>query len=1040
MKKLPVLIFILIFLFSFPEKTLAANYNFAVIGNSATTPDIKNIYEMFNSLGITYKNLLASQITNEAVFNDVDAIVSFVDNSGSVANASAVNSFADNHIVISHGYDFANYYYPSLSGYYNVAFSKSDNYPVTYLTNWGNFRANDKVEMQQQDKRSLGIFLTTILESTFPNLLKITQYNSTHIASFLVNSTSNTGFYVMDLKATTNETEWAGIWHIFPAVKRVKDFPTGKYSRWMSNGSIWWDINWVYNRIDTLANQNNDISTKTVIGKSLEGRDIVALIIGKGNRNMIIDGSIHGDEKTGTFSALRTAELLLEFYRSSSSWQSKLNQYRVIIIPVLNPDGFVRNTRQNANSSLSPEIYHRSGSAMAINGTWISHSLPTSPAGIEGQYCTITPQDSNVKGSVFDAATTNFQVNLTNKSNGNPITTPTNISWDCRETCCNLNRQFPPKTPIEPEVLALINIFNKYPPVIYFNMHEGGATQCPDLLYTLDMFIGPYISGAYSNFAKYALHEANDTFTSLNHWGRFIEGGCNVPINKARIISVSGSDGTAHTYGSYAFRNTSSVILETYVWSRTWGARKSLWALDYYPLIILSHLKYYDNDGKFLYTSNGFIANTNMNGDKLNILLNTSELKESSTVFINDLKNKGKPVEVFIDGNKKNEGDGWSYDGAIKNITITGAINSILISWENLIPDNKYLVMNFSLNESVGSVAHDYSNFNNNGNIYGANWTKGKHNSALRFDGKDDYIMVRDNQSLDMTSSITIKAWIYPESWSSSFPRIASKELTITADPYALELNNSGKSVTFCLNTSAGSSERCIDSGTNSIYLNNWYQIVGTWNGTHSQIYINSELKGTLSLSGSMPATNNDVYIGNNLLKNRQFNGTIDEVNIYNYFLNSSEILNIYSEESKNYFSGNLTDKNGKILNATISMDSRHVLAEHGTYMIKLDSGIYSIQYNMNNFSNSNLWIKLLNFNVASDYDNLLNYVTRYNNNLSFIVDAIDNQTAQIYSDNKPEKVKINGSEIQYNDSLSIIPSWNYDSTNKTVTVKFACQ
>lgn len=1254
-------LFVLIFLLCFSSRAFAA-YDFAVIGNVTKNPDVNNIYLMFDSEKISYKKLYPSQVTSSAL-SDVNGIVSFADDS-TVSNPSAVTSFASNHIVISNGYDFANYYYSSLASSYKIATAKADNYPVTYLIDWGNFRANDRVEMQRQDKRSLGIFLTATLKSTFPSVLRISEYNSTHTSSFIINSTPSNGFYVMDLKATTNSTQWIGIWHTFPAIRIVKDFPTGKYSRWMSNGSVWFDINWVYNRIGTLATQNSDIASKISIGKSLEGRDITALTIGKGSRNMIIDGAIHGNEKVGTFSSLRVAELLLEYYRSNPSWQSKLNQYKVIIVPVLNPDGFVRNTRQNANSSLSPSIYNRSGTSMAVNGTWITHGMPTSPEGIESQYCTITPADTNVKGVVFDATETKFQVGLTNKNTGSPITTSTSIKWDCRETCCNLNRQFPPvKTTTEPEVAALINLFKSYPPVIYFNLHEGGATQCPDLTYTLDAYIGPYVSSTYGNFSKYAIKEANKTYTALNHWGRFTEGGCSVNINKVRAISISGMSGVAHTYGSYAFRNTSSTILETFVWSSTWGARKSLWGLDYYPSMILSDLKYYDNDGNFLFTSNSFITSTTMSNDKLNILIDTTELKESSTFFINDLNSKGKPLEVFIDGNKKSEGDGWSYDANNKNITVNGATSSILlnwgattytatfsqtgisgVTWGATVGGNRYTSTSSSLtvpglsgsvnyvydsivsgasgtryncssgclgtissssntasanyvtqyyltnnvnpagsgrfsnsgwynsgssvsisstansgydfsswtgsgtgsyagtsnpasitmnspitetanfvnieaqlkgywkfDEASGNAAYDSSGNGNNGVFYGeafndgtlgngtagtqptrlsgsnckygsclgfegtpsviadvvnatdipntsltimawiypkqilgderaivskwgqgttptdewlfrltnsatpklqfyifnitggseyvsssdANiqlnewahvtavydrvnkqitfykngipigggsfpyngqtkdgseivrigaqgggtfdsfngtidevriwdrtlsqaeiqaemispllttrpiasysfeesgnyvndthiWVNGTKGSALIFDGIDDYVKIKDSDSLDATSAISIAAWIYPISWSSSFPRIVSKEASTAASPYALELNSSGKSVTLCLDTGAG--EKCLDSGSNTISLNQWHYVVGTWNGTHSKVYVNGQLKNTASQTGAMVATTNDLLIGNNPSKNRQFSGIIDEVKIYKYTLPS---------------------------------------------------------------------------------------------------------------------------------------------------------
>jgi subtilisin family serine protease len=198
------------------------------------------------------------------------------------------------------------------------------------------------------------------------------------------------------------------------------------------------------------------------------------------------------------------------------------------------------------------------------------------------------------------------------------------------------------------------------------------------------------------------------------------------------------------------------------------------------------------------------------------------------------------------------------------------------------------LVSYWKLDENSGTTAFDSTPNKNDGTINGATWTSGKSWSALQFDGINDYVRVKDSNSLDMTNAITISAWIYPTSWSSTYPRIVSKEASASAAPYALELDNSSKRALFCLNACAG--ENCVDSGSNSISLNNWYYVAGTWNGTHSQIYVNGALKNSKSLSGTMTATTNDILIGNNPSNNRQFNGTIDEVKIYNYALNESEI------------------------------------------------------------------------------------------------------------------------------------------------------
>ncbi|MEM2144127.1 MAG: hypothetical protein QW279_02110, partial [Candidatus Jordarchaeaceae archaeon] len=48
--------------------------------------------------------------------------------------------------------------------------------------------------------------------------------------------------------------------------------------------------------------------------------------------------------------------------------------------------------------------------------------------------------------------------------------------------------------------------------------------------------------------------------------------------------------------------------------------------------------------------------------------------------------------------------------------------------------------------------------------------------------------------------------------------------------------------------------------------------------------------------------------------------------------------------------------------------------------------------------------------------------------------------TIQVYSNIKPLSIKIGDLIVPYDDSLSSLPSWSYDSINKIITVKFSCQ
>ncbi|RKY96077.1 MAG: hypothetical protein DRQ03_07885, partial [Candidatus Hydrothermota bacterium] len=58
--------------------------------------------------------------------------------------------------------------------------------------------------------------------------------------------------------------------------------------------------------------------------------------------------------------------------------------------------------------------------------------------------------------------------------------------------------------------------------------------------------------------------------------------------------------------------------------------------------------------------------------------------------------------------------------------------------------------------------AVDISKYGNNGTIHGATWTTGKFDSALKFDGTDDYVNCGNDSSLNITDAITIEVWVKP--------------------------------------------------------------------------------------------------------------------------------------------------------------------------------------------------------------------------------------------------------------------------------------
>ena len=74
------------------------------------------------------------------------------------------------------------------------------------------------------------------------------------------------------------------------------------------------------------------------------------------------------------------------------------------------------------------------------------------------------------------------------------------------------------------------------------------------------------------------------------------------------------------------------------------------------------------------------------------------------------------------------------------------------------------LVLGLGLDEGSGTRLSDRSGSGNTGTISGATWTtQGKFGSALSFDGVNDWVTVADANSLDLTTAMTLEAWVYPD-------------------------------------------------------------------------------------------------------------------------------------------------------------------------------------------------------------------------------------------------------------------------------------
>src|SRR5207244_6598545 len=95
------------------------------------------------------------------------------------------------------------------------------------------------------------------------------------------------------------------------------------------------------------------------------------------------------------------------------------------------------------------------------------------------------------------------------------------------------------------------------------------------------------------------------------------------------------------------------------------------------------------------------------------------------------------------------------------------------------------LVAADGVNEGSGSTTADGSGQGNQGSISGATWTTaGKFGSALSFNGSSSWVTVADANALDLTTGLTLEAWVNPTT-ATAWRTIAMKE-TSSGLAYAL--------------------------------------------------------------------------------------------------------------------------------------------------------------------------------------------------------------------------------------------------------------
>ena len=194
------------------------------------------------------------------------------------------------------------------------------------------------------------------------------------------------------------------------------------------------------------------------------------------------------------------------------------------------------------------------------------------------------------------------------------------------------------------------------------------------------------------------------------------------------------------------------------------------------------------------------------------------------------------------------------------------------------------LVAAYSFDQGTGTSVIDASGNNNTGSIVGATWTAGKFNGALSFNGTSARVDIPNSSSLQLTTAMTIEAWVNPTTVSSKWRDIIEKG----NDNYYLMGTSSHSS------TPAGSASvsgiHAQAFGTTALVTNTWTHLAATYDGATVKLYVGGNLVASKTATGAIVTSTNPLQIGGDSIYGQFFGGLIDEVRIYSTALTQGQI------------------------------------------------------------------------------------------------------------------------------------------------------
>ncbi|MBW8833424.1 MAG: hypothetical protein JF606_29440, partial [Burkholderiales bacterium] len=171
----------------------------------------------------------------------------------------------------------------------------------------------------------------------------------------------------------------------------------------------------------------------------------------------------------------------------------------------------------------------------------------------------------------------------------------------------------------------------------------------------------------------------------------------------------------------------------------------------------------------------------------------------------------------------------------------------------------------------------DLSGNGHTGTISGATWaTAGKFGSALLFNGTNAQVTIPDAASLQLTTGMTLEAWVYPSTTPTGWRSVVTKNI----DRYYLMASSDSNNRPAAGGTWTAGNQNIVAPA--ALAANTWTHLAATFDGAMVRLYVNGVEVASQTQTTSLATGNGTLQIGGDSYPGEFFAGRIDEVRVYN--------------------------------------------------------------------------------------------------------------------------------------------------------------